>query len=154
MDLQNVPLNLYKTLTVGHQSDHDNYNSRDGNNSMCILTEIFWKPSNRDTYHYLKDIIYTVKAASYFDLHLGIGIKGNLLTKLFKKRNDFSCHIVKFPFICGNISSSPAFGAFISQLTRHAKACCNYNECSNKASCCYKIELITKEVLTGVIRKS
>ena len=44
------------------------------------------------------------------------------------KRDDFNFHITNFPFLSSNIPSSPAFGVFISQLIRYARACSSY-EC-------------------------
>ena len=41
---------------------------------------------------------------------------------------DFNFHITNFPFLSSNIPSSPAYGVFISQLIRYARACSSY-EC-------------------------
>ena len=35
----------------------------------------------------------------------------------------FNFHITNFPFLSSNIPSSPAYGVFISQLIRYARAC-------------------------------
>ena len=43
-----------------------------------------------------------------------------LSTKLYNKRDDFNFPIVNFPFLCGNIPASPAYGVFVSQLIRYA----------------------------------
>ena len=43
-----------------------------------------------------------------------------------KKHFDF--HITNFPFLSSNISSSPAYGVFMSQLIRYARASSS-NEC-------------------------
>ena len=51
-----------------------------------------------------------------------------LCTSLYDKRDDFIFHITNFPFLCSNIPSSPAYGVFISQLIRYARACSSY-EC-------------------------
>ena len=40
----------------------------------------------------------------------------------------FNFHITNFPFLSSNILSSPAYGVFISQLIRYARACSSY-EC-------------------------
>ena len=48
---------------------------------------------------------------------------GTFLTKLHDKRNDFDFHIVNLPEICSNIPESPAYGVYISQLIRYARAC-------------------------------
>ena len=36
-------------------------------------------------------------------------------------------HITNFPFLSSNIPSSPAYGVFISQLIRYARACSSYD---------------------------
>ena len=46
----------------------------------------------------------------------------------FYFRDDFNFHITNFPFLSSNIPSSPAYGVFISQLIRYARACSSY-EC-------------------------
>ena len=53
---------------------------------------------------------------------------GQLRTSLYDKRDDFNFHITNFPFLSSNIPSSPAYGVFISQLIRYARACSSY-EC-------------------------
>ena len=62
-------------------------------------------------------------SASYLDLLLSIGKDGQLRTYLYDKRDDFKFHIINFPFLSSNIPSTPAYGCFISQLIRHARAC-------------------------------
>ena len=57
------------------------------------------------------------------DLLLSIGRDGQLRTSLYDKRDDFNFHITNFPFLSSNIPSSPAYGVFISQLIRYARAC-------------------------------
>ena len=42
------------------------------------------------------------------------------------KRDDFNFHITDFPFLSSNIPTSPAYGVFISQLIRYARACSSY----------------------------
>ena len=59
---------------------------------------------------------------------LSIGRDGQLHTSLYDKRDDFNFHITNFPFLSSNIPSSPAYGVFISQLIRYARACSSY-EC-------------------------
>ena len=64
----------------------------------------------------------------YLDLLLSIESDGQLRTSLYDKRDDFNFHITNFPFLSSNIPSSPAYGVFISQLIRYARACSSY-EC-------------------------
>ena len=61
-------------------------------------------------------------------LLLSIGRDGQIRTSLYDKRDDFNFHITNFPFLSSNIPSSPAYGVFISQLIRYARACSSY-EC-------------------------
>ena len=68
--------------------------------------------------------IYT----SFLDLLLSIGRDGQPHTSLHDKRDDFNFHITNFPFLSGNIPSSRAYGIFISQFIRYARACSSY-EC-------------------------
>ena len=76
----------------------------------------------------IKDTTESTTSASYLDLLLSIGRDGQLHTSIYDKRDDFNFHITNFPFLSGNIPSSPAYGVFISQLIRYARACSSY-EC-------------------------
>ena len=76
----------------------------------------------------IKDTTESNTAASYLDLLLSIESDGQLRTSLYDKRDDFNFHITNFPFLSSNIPSSPAYGVFISQLIRYARACSSY-EC-------------------------
>ena len=67
-------------------------------------------------------------SASYLDLLLSIGRDSQLHTSIYDKRDDFNFHIINFPFLSSNIPTSPAYGVFISQLIRYARACSSY-EC-------------------------
>ena len=62
------------------------------------------------------------------DLYPDFGRDGQLHTSIYDKRDDFNFHITNFPFLSSNIPSSPAYGVFISQLIRYARACSSY-EC-------------------------
>ena len=87
----------------------------------------------------IKDTTESDTSASYLDfchrtesdlflflLLLSIGRDGQLRTSLYDKRDDFNFHITNFPFLSSNIPSSPAYGVFISQLIRYARACSSY----------------------------
>ena len=76
----------------------------------------------------IKDTTESNTSASYLDLLLSIESYGQLRTSLYDKRDDFNFHITNFPFLSSNIPSSPAYGVFISQLIRYARACSSY-EC-------------------------
>ena len=76
----------------------------------------------------IKDTTESNTSASYLDLLLSIESDGQLRTSLYDKRDDFNFHITNFPFLSSNIPFSPAYGVFISQLIRYARACSSY-EC-------------------------
>ena len=76
----------------------------------------------------IKDTTESTTSASYLDLLLSMGRDGQLHTSIYDKRDDFNFHITNFPFLSSNIPSSPAYGVFISQLIRYARACSSY-EC-------------------------
>ena len=76
----------------------------------------------------IKDTTESITSASYLDLLLSIGRDGQLHTSIYDKQNDFNFHITNWPFLSSNIPSSPAYGVFISQLIRYARACSVY-EC-------------------------
>ena len=76
----------------------------------------------------IKDTTESNTSASYLDLLLSIESDGQLRTSLYDKRDDFNFHITNFPFLSSNIPSSHAYGVFISQLIRYARACSSY-EC-------------------------
>ena len=74
----------------------------------------------------IKDITESDISASYLDILLHIDSNGRLTTTLYDKRDDFNFAIVNFPFLCSNIPLSPAYGVYISQLIRYARACYAY----------------------------
>ena len=76
----------------------------------------------------IKDTTESTSSASYLDLLLSIGRDCQLHTSIYDKRDDFNFHITSFPFLSSNIPSSPAYGVFISQFIRYARACSSY-EC-------------------------
>ena len=76
----------------------------------------------------IKDTTESLRSASYLDLFLEIDNKGNLCTRLYDKRDDFNFPIVNFPFLSSNIPSSPAYGVYISQLIRYARAWSTYKD--------------------------
>ena len=105
---------------------------------ICFILRIVLSINNPDFANYLgqmypaeleiKDTTESNTSASYLDLLLSIESDGQLRTSLYDKRDDFNFHITNFPFLSSNIPSSPAYGVFISQLIRYARACSSY-EC-------------------------
>ena len=43
-------------------------------------------------------------------------------------RDDFDFPIVNFPYLGSNITGSPAYGVFVSQLIRYAIVCSKYED--------------------------
>ena len=93
---------------------------------------------NNDAFHHhlhaiyppeleIKETTESPRSASYLDLLLSVS-NGILSTKLYDKRDDFDFRIVNFPFISSNIPESPAYGVYISQLIRYARACSFYKD--------------------------
>ena len=76
----------------------------------------------------IKDTTESTISASYLDLLLSIWRDGQLHTSIYDKRDDLNFRITNFPFLSSNIPSSPAYGVFISQLIRCARAFSS-NEC-------------------------
>ena len=74
----------------------------------------------------IKDTTASTTSASYLDLLLSIRRDGQLHTSIYDKRDDFNFYITNFPYLGSNIQSSPAYGVFVSQLIRYARACSSY----------------------------
>jgi hypothetical protein len=100
---------------------------------------------NSGRFHSCVDSIYTSKleikeitesstSASYLDVLLNIDAGGKLTTQLYDKRDDFNFVIVNFPDTCSNIPLSPAYGVYISQLIRYARACSTYDQFSSRGT--------------------
>ena len=76
----------------------------------------------------IKETTATTSSASYLDLYLEFDDSGKLSTKIYDKRDDFNFQINNFPNMCSNIPASPAYGTYISQLIRYARASSNYSD--------------------------
>ena len=76
----------------------------------------------------IKDTTDSPKSASYLDIYLEFDNKGKLCTRLYDKRDDFVFPITNFPVLSSNIPASPAYGVYVSQLIRYARACSTYQE--------------------------
>ena len=81
----------------------------------------------------IKDTTESAHSASYLDLLLD-SHDTTLCTKLYDKRDDFNFTIVNFPFLDSNIPASPAYGVYVSQLIRYARACSVYADFLGRAS--------------------
>ena len=51
-----------------------------------------------------------------------------MLTILPSTSTDFNFNIVNFPFLSSNIPQSPAYGVYVSQLKRYARASSAYSD--------------------------
>jgi hypothetical protein len=76
----------------------------------------------------IKDTTDSDARASYLDLLLEYDRNHDLYVKLYDKRDDFDFPIVNFPFMCSNIPQAPAYGVYVSQLIRYARACSMYHD--------------------------
>ena len=75
-----------------------------------------------------KETTESVSSASYLDIFLEFDSNGDLSTRLYDKRDDFNFTIINFPHLDSNIPLSPAYGVYISQLIRYARACSSYGD--------------------------
>ena len=76
----------------------------------------------------VKETTDTASSASFLDLYLEFDDSGQLSTKIYDKWDDFNFKIINFPNMCSNIPASPAYGVYISQLIRYARASSNYSD--------------------------
>ena len=96
----------------------------------------------------IKDTTESSMSASYLDILLNIDINGKLTTQLYDKRGDFSFYIVNFPYLGSNIPSSAAYGVYVSQLIRYARACSAYDQFLNRG------KLLTDKLLLQWFQQS
>ena len=75
----------------------------------------------------IKETTETAASSSFLDCYLYID-NGKLATRLYDKRDDFNFPVVNFPLLSSNIPSAPAYGVYVSQLIRYARACLNYQD--------------------------
>ena len=85
-----------------------------------------------------KETTDTASSASFLDLYLEFDDSGQLSTKIYDKRDDFNFKIINFPNMCSNIPASPAYGVYISQLIRYARASSNYSDFLKRHLCLKK----------------
>ena len=82
----------------------------------------------------VKETTDTTSSASFLDLYLEFDDSGQISTKMYDKR-DFNFKIINFPNMCSNIPASPAYGVYISQLIRYARASSNYSDFPKRHLC-------------------
>ena len=69
--------------------------------------------------------------APFLDLNLSI-TNGIVSSKIYDKRDDFNFDIVNFPFLDGDVTRSPSYGVYISQLIGFARVCSNVDDFNNR----------------------
>ena len=75
----------------------------------------------------MKETMETAASSSYLNCYLYIDNE-KLAIRLYDKRDDFNFPIVNFTFLSSNIPSAPAYGVYVPQLIRYARACSNYQD--------------------------
>jgi hypothetical protein len=99
------------------------------NSTFCYIDYAI----NINHFHFYVDLIYSNEleirdttecstSTSYLDVLLKLDTNSKSLAQLYDKMDDFNFSIVKFPYLCSNIPDSSAYGVYISQLIRHARA--------------------------------
>ena len=76
----------------------------------------------------LKDTTESNTSASYLDLLCRSRVTVSCELPFTTNVTISTSIVTNFPFLSSNITSSPAYGVFISQLIRYARACSSY-EC-------------------------
>ena len=69
--------------------------------------------------------------APVLDLDLSIS-NGIVSTKIYDKQDDFNFEIVDFLFLGGDVSRSPSYGVYISQLIPFAGVCSYVDDFNNR----------------------
>ena len=70
----------------------------------------------------------STSVVSYLDLLFTRDKNNNITTKLYDKGDPFGFHIVNFPFISSNTSSSPSYDVYGSQFICYACCFSNYSD--------------------------
>ena len=123
--MQNLLRDKKKTLAVAFNSTFryiDDVLSINNGNFHSYVDTIY--PGGLE----IKDTTESDTSVSYLDILFEKDTNGNLTTKLYDKRDDFNFSIVNFSYLCSNIPSLPAYGVYISQLIRYARACSTYEQ--------------------------
>ena len=94
-----------------------------------------WIPSIYPPELEIKETTDTTCSTSFLDLHLEFDTNGHLSTKIYNKRDDFNFKIINFPNMKSNIPASPAYGVYISQIIRYARASSNFSDFFTRHRC-------------------
>ena len=69
-----------------------------------------------------------LRSHHFLGLFLELDDSGQLSTKIYDKRDDFNFKIINLTNKCSNIPASPAYGVYILQLIRYARASITYSD--------------------------
>ena len=69
--------------------------------------------------------------ATFLDLRLMLS-DGTVSVKIYDKREDFDFCTVNYPNLDGDVPTLPSYGVYISQLTRHARACTHVGDLNER----------------------
>ena len=69
--------------------------------------------------------------APLLTLNLSI-TNGIISSKIYNKRDGFKLEVENFPFLDGDVSRSPSWGVYISQLIRFTRVCSNVDDFNNR----------------------
>ena len=72
--------------------------------------------------------------APFLVLHFFIS-NGFVSFKYYDKRDDFAKHVVKFPFLDGDVPSRPSYRVYFSQLIRFARVCSHVDDFNTRNKC-------------------
>ena len=97
--------------------------------------------------HERKETTETAASTSYLDCYLYID-NGKLTTRLYDKLDDFNFPIVNIPFLNSNIPSASAYGVYVSQSIRYARACSNNQDFMERG------EVLTTKLLSKGYQKA
>ena len=76
----------------------------------------------------VKENTDTASSESFLDVYLEFDNSGQLSTIIYDKRDDFNFKIINFQNMFSNIPASPAYGVYIAQCIRYARASSNYSD--------------------------
>ena len=94
-------------------------------NYLLVQESDWWHLELHNTLNFLHLHLLVLKLPF---LYLEFDDSGQLSTKIYDKRDDFNFKIINCPNMCSNIPASPAYGVYISQLIRYARASSNYSD--------------------------
>jgi hypothetical protein len=100
----------------------------------------------------LRSSFCTISTSPHNDMTSGMVLlklytNGKMTTQFYDKRDDFNFSIVNLTYLCNNIPASPAYGVYILQLIRYARACSTYDQFLVRGNCVRKFVSLLAEGL-------